>query len=184
MPTPGILSKVETDCMNAPLQVQVYLQLAEGIAATGVPGSAEVQRWVLAAVTGIAQEQSMTLAVTVRVVSEAESAALNGGYRSKEGPTNVLAFPAATSVLPPEAMRELDEHELGDLVICLAVAEREAAAQGKSLQQHLAHLVVHGTLHLLGHDHVEDADAEAMEALERSVLASLGLPDPYAVNGA
>ena len=121
-----------------------------------------------------------------------EALAQLGGVVAQSGPEGALSDLRLTAMrhvkvygtsLPGEVL-ELDEHELGDLVICLAVAEREAAAQGKSLQQHLAHLVVHGTLHLLGHDHVEDADAEAMEALERSVLASLGLPDPYALNGA
>ena len=118
----------------------------------------------------------MALTITVRMVDEQEGATLNTDYRGKAGPTNVLAFPAE---MPPIPVAELGEVELGDLMICLAVAEREAAEQGKSTAQHLTHLAVHGTLHLLGFDHIEEADAEVMEALERRVLEGLGLPDPY-----
>ena len=116
--------------------------------------------------------------VTVRVVDEAESAELNQNYRSKLGSTNVLAFPAA-SELPQ--LEFLDEQELGDLAICLPVVIREATEQGKTLDAHMAHMVVHGTLHLLGFDHIKHSDAEVMEGLEVTALGALGYSNPYQV---
>jgi len=110
--------------------------------------------------------------LTIRLVDADESQALNSEYRHKDYPTNVLSFPAD---LPPELNIPL----LGDLVICVPVVNREAAEQGKPREAHWAHMVIHGCLHLLGHDHIEDADAEAMEQLERQLLAELGIADPY-----
>jgi len=112
-------------------------------------------------------------ALAIRLVGLAEGAALNSTWRKKSGPTNVLAFPGPED-LPPGVPREY-----GDLVICLPVVLQEAAEQGKPPLHHLAHLVVHGTLHLLGHTHDGEADAARMEALETRVLAGLGIPDPY-----
>ena len=103
-----------------------------------------------------------------------EGAELNSTWRHRKGPTNVLAFPGPVESLPPEVPREY-----GDLVICLPVVVQEAVAQGKAPVQHLAHLVVHGTLHLVGYTHDGEADACRMEALETQVLAGLGIPDPY-----
>jgi probable rRNA maturation factor len=94
---------------------------------------------------------------------------LNARFRGRDGPTNVLSFPAAESAFP----------HLGDLVLAHGVCAAEAEAQGKSLADHLAHLIVHGVLHLLGRDHEIEAEAEAMEAEERVILASLGVADPY-----
>src|SRR5690554_1528005 len=110
--------------------------------------------------------------LTIRLVDADESQALNSEYRHKDYPTNVLSFPAD---LPPELNIPL----LGDLVICVPVVNREAAEQGKPREAHWAHMVIHGCLHLLGHDHIEDAEAEAMEQLERQLLAELGIADPY-----
>ncbi|MNM77016.1 Endoribonuclease YbeY [compost metagenome] len=112
--------------------------------------------------------------LTIRLVDEAEGRELNHTWRGKDYATNVLSFPAD---VPDEL---LDIPLLGDLVICIAVVEREAAEQGKPLEAHWAHLVIHGCLHLLGYDHIEDDEAEEMEALERELLAELGHPDPYA----
>ena len=95
---------------------------------------------------------------------------LNGRFRDKDRPTNVLSFPAAESAFP----------HLGDVVLGFAYCAAEAEAQGKTLSDHLSHLVVHGVLHLLGRDHEDDAEAEEMEAEEREILASLGVADPYA----
>ena len=106
----------------------------------------------------------------VLLTSDEAVAELNQRFRGKAGPTNVLSFPA-----PPNP-----ENHLGDVALAYGVCTREAAEQGKTLGQHLAHLVVHGVLHLLGYDHETDGEAEAMEALERSILESLGVPDPYA----
>ena len=97
--------------------------------------------------------------------------ALNGGFRGKDAPTNVLSFPAAG----PGA------DGLGDIALAFGVCAREAAEQGKTLAAHLQHLTAHGVLHLLGYDHESDVEAEAMEAKERAILATLGVADPYGV---
>ncbi len=99
---------------------------------------------------------------------------LNARYRGKDSPTNVLSFACDDPALPGEPRL------LGDLALAFATCRREAAEQGKTLADHLSHLVVHGTLHLLGYDHEADAEAEAMEARERRLLAGLGVADPYA----
>ncbi len=106
-------------------------------------------------------------AATVRVVGPAESRRLNRRYRKKDRPTNVLSFPYD------------DPGELGDVVICAAVVNREAREQGKRPAAHWAHMVVHGVLHLRGYDHIRPADAKVMEARERAILAGLSFPDPY-----
>lgn len=113
--------------------------------------------------------------IAVRIVGRREGRRLNAAWRGKDYPTNVLSFPAGD--LP----RALRPRPLGDLVICAPVVAAEARAQGKTLSAHWAHLVVHGVLHLLGHDHQHDDEALRMERRERRVLARLGFPDPYAV---
>lgn len=110
--------------------------------------------------------------VTVRVVDEPESQELNHDYRGKDKPTNVLSFPF-------EAPPGIDIDLLGDLVICKQVVEREAIEQNKPLISHWAHMVVHGCLHLLGYDHIEDQEAEEMESLETEIMKSMGYSDPY-----
>ncbi len=100
--------------------------------------------------------------------------ALNRDFRQKDYPTNVLSFP---SVISPGAN---PEGQIGDIALAFGVCQREAAEQGKPLAHHLQHLVAHGVLHLLGYDHQDDGDAEAMEAFEREILAGLDIPDPYA----
>ena len=110
--------------------------------------------------------------VCVRVVDETESRTLNRRYRGKDKPTNVLSFPADI---------ELPEGRVwGDIVICAPVVAAEAEAQGKALEAHFAHMVVHGVLHLLGYDHESGADAETMESLETEILGRFGIGDPYA----
>lgn len=146
--------------------------------ATDLPTEQDFQRWADAAL--LAAEHAGAVEITVRIVDEAEGRELNHEYRERDYATNVLSFP---SELPAELLEELkDEMEvlpLGDLVICAAVVAREATEQGKPLQDHWAHLTVHGVLHLLGFDHIEDEEAEAMEALETQILAGLGIADPY-----
>lgn len=127
------------------------------------PRKKQIRQWARAALLRDAR-------VTLRWVGEAEGCKLNETYRGKDYATNVLTF----------VYDESDGALTGDLVICLPVVVREAEAQGKPLEAHLAHLVVHGMLHLQGMDHETDVDAEAMEAMEREILASLGYPDPYA----
>ncbi|MGC5779172.1 rRNA maturation RNase YbeY [Methylobacterium sp. NFXW15] len=117
-----------------------------------------------------------SLEVSVLLTDDATVQDLNKTWRGKDKPTNVLSFPAAPQPLPPGAPTPL-----GDVVLAYETMVRESAEQGKPLQNHLAHLLVHGTLHLVGQDHeLGEAEAEAMEALEIAALATLGIPDPYA----
>ncbi|MBI2261538.1 MAG: rRNA maturation RNase YbeY [Caulobacterales bacterium] len=111
--------------------------------------------------------------VVVLLTDDATVRELNARFRDKDRPTNVLSFPAAEMTLPGRAPH------LGDLVLAFGVCATEAEAQGKTLADHLSHLTVHGVLHLLGRDHEAEAEAEEMEAEERSILASLGVADPY-----
>jgi len=157
--------------------VRVSLQKALDDPEADCPDEDTFAVWVHAALKGVSDSERRGGTVTVRLVSAEESAVLNSDYRDANGPTNVLAFPAPISPVP-EAFG--DEPELGDLVVCLDVAHSEAIEQGKTLERHLAHLTVHGCLHLLGYDHIDDAEAKCMEDLERRVLAGLRLPDPYA----
>lgn len=134
----------------------------------GVPEEVALARWAAAALAG----RRAGAELAIRIVDEAEGAELNATYRHKQGATNVLSFPAELPAGVPLPL-------LGDLVICAPVVAREARDQGKALEAHWAHLVVHGCLHLLGHDHELQADAEEMETLERKILAGMGYPDPY-----
>lgn len=147
--------------------IDLDLQIASD--ATGIPAAADFRGWVGAALSGRRDEAELT----IRVVDEEESAELNGTYRHKQGPTNVLSFPFEA---PPGVELPL----LGDIVICAPVVAREAAAQGKTAPAHWAHMTVHGCLHLLGYDHMEPEEAEIMETLEKEVLSVLGYADPYA----
>jgi probable rRNA maturation factor len=109
----------------------------------------------------------------IRIVEESESEALNRDYRDHNKPTNVLSFPAELVV--PDG-----ERVLGDIVICDPVVRQEAQAQDKRVHDHYLHMVVHGMLHLYGYDHIDPAEADAMEDLEREILGGLGVADPYA----
>jgi probable rRNA maturation factor len=151
----------------------VVVQLAAEDA--GLPTADRVTAWVHAAL-GEVPDGAPPGEVVVRAEGAEAMARLNADFRGKEGSTNVLSFPAD---LPPGPW----EPALGDVVICPEVVAREAAEQGKPLQAHWAHMVVHGTLHLLGFDHQEAAEAEIMEAMERRVLARLGYDDPYHLEG-
>ncbi|PNL90470.1 rRNA maturation RNase YbeY [Aggregatibacter aphrophilus] len=135
---------------------------------TGLPTAQQIEQWATAAV----QPQSDEVEMTVRIVDEAESHALNLNYRGKDRPTNVLSFPF-------ECPDEVELPLLGDLVICRQVVESEAQEQDKPLMAHWAHMVVHGSLHLLGYDHIEDDEAEEMESLETQIMIGLGFVDPY-----
>ena len=127
-----------------------------------LPGRPQIRRWVRAALLSDAT-------VTVRFVDAIEGRAINAEFRGKDYATNVLTF-----------VYDDDHPRAGDVVLCAPVVRREAAAQGKPLADHHAHLVVHGMLHLQGFDHERRADALVMEARETAILAGLGLPDPYA----
>ena len=126
-----------------------------------------LRRWVQAALLAPAE-------LTLRFVDAAEGQALNRDYRGKDYATNVLTFAYSDETLPdPQAPTR------ADIVFCCPVLRQEATEQGKSLLAHAAHLVVHGVLHAQGYDHEDDIEAEEMEALEVTILATLGLPDPY-----
>lgn len=149
--------------MSAGVEVQ------QACAALGVPPPAKLVKWVEATLDGRVEDAQMT----VRVVDEPEGAMLNKRYRGRPGATNVLAFGFDAPELPAVRL-------LGDVVVCAPVAAREANQQSKGLDAHWAHLVVHGTLHLLGFDHEEPGSAREMETLEIEILQGLGFPDPYA----
>ena len=112
--------------------------------------------------------------LSVKLSDDAEVQRLNAAYRGKDKPTNVLSFPAPDMPVP-----EAEATPLGDIALACETVSREAAEQGKSLADHTTHLIVHGTLHLLGYDHETDGEAEEMESEERKILARLGIADPY-----
>nr|WP_321529407.1 rRNA maturation RNase YbeY [Sedimenticola selenatireducens] len=128
----------------------------------------QFQSWAEAALNGRLDQAELV----VRIVDREESRQLNREYRGKDKPTNVLSFPF-------EAPAVVESDLLGDLVICAPVVTEEALAQDKLPQAHWAHLLVHGVLHLLGFDHINEQEAEVMEGLEVEILESLGFPDPY-----
>jgi len=153
--------------VTAPVRLDLDLQVA--CDAPALPQTGHFLAWASAALAG----QRETAELTLRIVDEGEGAELNQRYRGRPGPTNVLSFPFE----PPPGLPPSDL--LGDLVICAPVVAREAREQGKPEEAHWAHLVVHGTLHLLGYDHTTDPDGEEMEAMETVILAGLGFPSPY-----
>ncbi|MGH1370547.1 MAG: rRNA maturation RNase YbeY [Cellvibrionaceae bacterium] len=136
-----------------------------------LPSEEQLRLWANAALAGRKQEAELS----VRIVDRDESRQLNHQYRQKDKPTNVLSFPA-------DLPKELNLPLLGDLVICAPVVEQEAVEQHKTLHAHWAHMMVHGVLHLLGYDHIEDGEAEIMEGLETQILTDAGLPAPYGDN--
>lgn len=148
--------------------VQLDVSVSYGLPRAGLPAAASFRKWAAAA----AQGRILRADLAIRLVDTKEGRSLNRHYRGKDHPTNVLSFPAE---LPEGVNLPL----LGDLVICAPVVAREAAEQGKPLNAHYAHLTVHGVLHLLGLDHEDEREAEAMERLEREILADLGVADPY-----
>jgi probable rRNA maturation factor len=147
--------------------VNVIIDLQQ-VTDADVPSEQHFQLWAGAALVEVNEDCELS----IRLVDEAESAELNNDYRGKNSPTNVLSFPFESPV-PLEPML------LGDLVLCVPVVEREAAEQNKAIEDHWAHLIVHGCLHLLGYDHIEDDEAELMESLEISILQKLDIKNPY-----
>ena len=133
-----------------------------------LPTQAEFETWVR---TAIGQTMPV-VELTIRIVDIAESQQLNSTYRGKDKPTNVLSFPF-------EAPQEVELPLLGDLVICAPVVEQEAIEQNKPLIAHWAHMVIHGSLHLLGYDHIIDEEADEMESLETQLVEGLGFDNPY-----
>jgi probable rRNA maturation factor len=146
--------------------VSVDVQIASEMPV--LPSVEQFVAWAGAALSGVEGDVELS----VRVVDEPESSELNQAYRDVAGPTNVLAFPF-------EAPDHVPVPLLGDVVICAPVVCRQARDQNKPADAHFAHMIIHGTLHLLGYDHEAEAQAASMESEERRVLAALGFPDPY-----
>jgi len=171
------------------LSVPVKVELQDAADTAGLPDQDEWARWVCEALAFAEQREEQRVEeeaegginsignITVRLVGDDESQRLNSTYRNKSGATNVLAFSGPQDpILVPD-----EDRELGDIVICLPVVYREAKDQGKQAVAHMAHMAVHGTLHLLGFDHDNEADARRMEDLETRILSRLDFPDPYAI---
>ncbi|QUM77993.1 rRNA maturation RNase YbeY [Moritella sp. 24] len=149
--------------MNTTLDLQIATEDESQL-----PTEAQLTTWLDAAVK-LFQESAE---VTIRIVDNEESQQLNSDYRGKDKPTNVLSFPF-------EVPEGIELNLLGDLIICKQVVEREAQEQQKPLTAHWAHMVIHGTLHLLGYDHIIDEEADEMEALETEIMLKLDFEDPY-----
>lgn len=149
--------------MSALLDLQVACEDSQ------LPTAEHLQLWLDAALDGAGHPGAE---ITIRLVSSEESQQLNQQYRNRPSPTNVLSFPF-------EAPAGIPINLLGDLVICAEVVKQEARAQNKPLLHHWAHMTIHGTLHLLGYDHIDDQDARQMEEMEIAILAKLAIDDPY-----
>jgi probable rRNA maturation factor len=136
-----------------------------------VPEPESIRRWASSALTQLADAE-----LSIRIVNEDEITDLNSRYRDKNKATNVLSFPA-------DLPEEIDIPLLGDIIICASVVNQEALEQNKTVDAHWAHMTIHGVLHLMGYDHIEDEEAEEMEALETRLLQQLGFPAPYEEQG-
>ena len=154
--------------------VRLDVSVGYALPRAGLPAAVSFRKWVAAALEGRIREADLA----VRLVDAREGRALNRHYRGRDYATNVLSFPAdlGEGVKLPKGVRM---PLLGDLVLCAPVVAREAREQGKRLNHHYAHLTVHGVLHLLGWDHEDAREADCMEALEREILAAMGIADPY-----
>ncbi|MDG3087420.1 rRNA maturation RNase YbeY [Vibrio hannami] len=149
--------------MSIELDLQIAVENQENL-----PSEADFQKWLQTTVSQFQPEAE----VTIRLVDEQESHELNHEYRGKDKPTNVLSFPF-------EVPEGIEINLLGDLIICKQMVEKEASEQHKDVVAHWAHMVVHGSLHLLGYDHIKDDEAEEMESLETEIMQSMGFEDPY-----
>jgi probable rRNA maturation factor len=145
-----------------------YLEIQLATSYADYPSEQQFQLWL----DTVLQEDDQDSEIVIRLVDDQESAELNQQYRHKQGPTNILSFPF-------EAPDGFDTDLLGDLVICTPLIALEAQQQNKQLFDHWAHITIHGVLHLLGYDHIDDAEAEEMEALEIKILSRLNINNPY-----
>jgi len=148
------------------MAITAHIENASGV--EEIPDPTTMRSWIAAALN----RSNSDVELSVRIVDTNEITTLNSQYRAKNKPTNVLSFPA-------DLPEELDLPLLGDIAICAQVVEQEARDQGKSSAAHWAHMLVHGTLHLLGYDHIDDSDALEMESLETNIITGLGFPPPY-----
>lgn len=149
------------------MAVSIELSISEGVNESALPSNEKFQDWAQASY--LAKDEVI---VSVQIVGSNEMQSLNKTYRGKDKPTNVLSFPM-------EMTEEVGINILGDLALCDDVIESEAKQQGKSTEAHWAHMVVHGMLHLQGYDHIDDDEAEKMEAMEIEILNSFGFGNPY-----
>jgi probable rRNA maturation factor len=153
------------------IEFSLDYQTAEGLEHSAkLPSSTQIVLWMQETLSYVKYNQAVELCV--RIVSEQESQTLNLTYRGKDSPTNVLSF---ESDIPDY----IPSNHIGDLVICASVVETEAGEQEKISLHHWAHMCIHGLLHLLGYDHIEDAQAQQMESIETAILGQLGIDDPY-----
>lgn len=160
--------------MDAEAALTVDVQLACGD--RDIPGKKEIRAWVQLALEGSGRAPHRNAEIAVRVVDTDEIRSLNKQYRQKDSATNVLSFPQGTI----DGLPEDERLALGDIVVCAGVVCDEAREQRKSVAEHWGHMLVHGTLHLLGYDHQTDAEAVEMERVETEILARRGIGDPYA----
>lgn len=154
--------------------IEIDIRIAASGWRTALPGAnAAIRKAVQAALKSELPKKTRT-ALSILLTEDAEMRKLNAGWRAKDKPTNVLSFPAENAVDPSRP-----PPYLGDIALGLSTCRREAREQGKTLADHVTHLAVHGVLHLLGYDHMDDDQAEAMEPLETAILAAMGIADPY-----
>ena len=160
--------KAKTRASNSTLEIDIQYALDKNSDQIALPQTSDFNNWVGAALSGRKEDAQLS----IRIVGETESTCLNEHYRHKTGPTNVLSFPAEFSAELPISL-------IGDIVICAPIVIEEARSQGKNSLAHWAHMTIHGTLHLLGFDHDNDANAEKMESIEIDILKQLGFDNPY-----
>jgi probable rRNA maturation factor len=149
-----------------------HIEIQNVSTCTAIPKRQQIRQWISSALA-TSSIDTPNAAITIRIVDKPESAELNKLYRKKTGPTNVLSFPFDSSNIID------DNNLLGDLVICAPLLIEEAQTQNKTIEAHWAHLIIHGTLHLLGYDHQNDEEATVMETKEITILAQLGYTNPY-----
>lgn len=153
-------------------ELELDLQVALNPGADNyIPEAEELSHWITQALLKVGYDK-LNASISLRVVEEKEITSLNKTYRNIDKPTNVLSFPY-------DALPDVDINFLGDIVVCASVLQNEASEQSKSVEQHWAHIIIHGVLHLLGYDHIEDEQAEKMESMEIEILSTLGIPNPY-----
>jgi len=153
----------------------IDIDLQWGIDEQAIPTMEQCQKWVHASV--LEPRCFEPVEMTIRIVDQQESQQLNADYRDKDKPTNVLSF----EFEQPPGLVDIGEElpYLGDLVICAEIVAKEAQEQNKSLEAHWAHMIIHGTLHLQGYDHIDEYDAEEMEGIEIEIMQNLGYANPY-----
>ena len=165
--------------MSDSAHIKLFLDIQKVIDSDTIPASKIIEHWVKTTLLTESPElePDTELELTIRIVDQDEIQTLNKTYRHKDKPTNVLSFPyeGFDFDVPEEVQLPL----LGDLIICHDIVVAEARQQAKTIEEHWAHMVVHGVLHLKGYDHLEDSDAEQMEALEVKILRKLGISSPY-----